>query len=329
MADNPYDRAKKMKISIVMATYNGEYYIEEQIKSIYLQTRPADEVLIFDDRSTDRTAEIVKRFIHDYKLEATWHFEVNQRNKGCILNFLDGAEQASGDVIFYSDQDDIWGVKKIELMEKGFAAHPDMKACYCLRHYIDTEGNEIPIKYAFMSNVKVKTDGFQKVSFREVIKYNKSPGLCLGIKKELIQETRAMILDHGLTHDLPIGSVAAVYDGYYVLNQKLVYYRQHGKNVSAPRIDIKGRLSGIDKQIAGRIGRYEQMVVIYNKYKLKLSEQDKMELRKAIKDTEDSIDYLKDRNLRKLFIAMFKKSPMMNRWIAVNNFLICLKEKIK
>ena len=48
-----------MKISVVMTTYNGEKYVEEQLDSIRVQTRKADEVLIFDDQSSDKTVKII------------------------------------------------------------------------------------------------------------------------------------------------------------------------------------------------------------------------------------------------------------------------------
>ena len=312
-----------MKISIVMATYNGEKYIQEQIDSIFAKTRQADEVLFFDDGSTDKTPQIVKSFIEKHNLKDTWKFEKNRENKGYILNFLDGADKATGDVIFYADQDDIWDYRKLELMEQGFLEHSDMKACYCLRHFINADGSEIPMRHAFMTNVKVRTNGFQKVSMNEAVKYNKSPGLCLAIKKGLITETRKMILENNLTHDLPIGTVAAIYNGYYVLNQKLVYYRQHGRNISAARVNLKSRMSRIDKQIDGRQGRLDQMEAIYKSYFNAISNTDRKNLLKAINSTRDSIKYLKGRKLGKLFISIFNTNPMMNNWIAVNNFMIC------
>jgi len=314
-----------MKISIVMATYNGEKYLIEQLDSLRDQTRSADEVIIRDDGSTDSTPVLIREYIQNNNLSDKWNFEVNKSNKGVILNFLDGARDATGEIIFYSDQDDRWDIHKLELMEDGFKQHPDMVACYCLRHFMDENGKEIPQKLDFMTNVKVRTDSFQKVSLTEAVRYNKSPGLCLAIKKNLIEETRDTILKNGLTHDLPIGTIAAIHDGYYVLNQKLVYYRQHSKNVSAARYNVKSRLSRIDRQIDGRVGRYEQMVAIYNMYGDQLSSRDRKNLNRAIKDTKESIENLEKRKVGKLFCSIFRHSPMMNRWIAVNNFLICLR----
>lgn len=317
-----------MKISVVMTTYNGERFINEQLESILNQTRLPNEVLIFDDQSTDKTQEIITEFIKNNNLESFWHFEVNVINKGCVRNFLDGAKRALGDIIFYADQDDIWAKNKIELMEKGFSLHPEMMACYCLRHFIDVEGKEINLKFQNMTNVRVYTKGFQKVSLEEAIRFNKSPGLCLAVRKQLIDETRDMILENSLTHDLPLGTVAAIYNGYYVLNRKLVYYRQHDKNVSSARYSIKSRLTEIDKQIEGRNVRLKQMKAIYKNYRKKLAQKDRRNLKNAILSTKESIENLRNRNICKLFLSIFNMNPMMNRWIAVNNFLISIRRKV-
>ncbi len=314
-----------MKVSVVMATFNGNKFLIEQLDSIKNQTRKPDEVLIFDDLSNDGTQELIIDYISTNHLKDSWHFEINENNKGCVRNFIEGAKRAEGDIVFYSDQDDIWDENKIEIMEKGFVEHPDMKACYCLRHYIDANNKEIKLKYQYMSNVKTRTNGFQKVSLNEVIRFNKSPGLCLAIKKELIIETSDMILNNNLTHDLPIGTVAAIYGGYYVLNQKLVYYRQHGNNISDPRYDVKSRLSRIDKQIDGRRIRLNQMEAVYTNYAVLLNDKDKKNLNRAINSTRDSIENLKNRSLLKLFLSIFDSNPMMNNWIAVNNFLVSIR----
>lgn len=317
-----------MKISVILTTYNGEKYISQQIESIYSQTRKVDEVLIYDDRSIDDTYDIINAFIKKNKLHNTWRLFKNTINKGVTLNFLDGAKEATGDIIFYSDQDDIWDERKIEMMSQGFIDHPNMCACYCLVQYIDAAGTKIPMNHRFMVNIKAKTRGFQKVSLSEVVKYNKSPGLCLAIKKTLIQETREMILANHLTHDLPIGPVAAIYDGYYVLNQRLVYYRQHGNNVSSLRYTVSSRFSDVDAQIEGRQLRLNQMRVIRRYYGDMMNSRDSKNMDAAIISTEKSIENIQSRNLLKLFMAIFNPNPMMNNWIAVNNFLICLRNKM-
>ena len=103
-----------MSISVLMCTYNGEKYIEEQLISIYEQTYKPDEVLIFDDCSTDSTVYIIRSFIKKYNLEKSWILEINEKNKGYVKNFKNGINKVKGDFIFFSDQDDVWNKNKIQ-----------------------------------------------------------------------------------------------------------------------------------------------------------------------------------------------------------------------
>lgn len=112
-----------MKISIVLSTYNGGAYIIEQLDSILNQTRKADEVLIFDDCSTDNTQQIIEQFISEHNL-TTWKFAVNHENKGWKRNFMEGIWNTLGDLVFPCDQDDIWMPKKLEQMEKIMIENP-------------------------------------------------------------------------------------------------------------------------------------------------------------------------------------------------------------
>ncbi|WP_394675218.1 glycosyltransferase family 2 protein [uncultured Chryseobacterium sp.] len=92
-----------MKISVCIATYNGEKFISEQIDSILKQIRDSDEIIVSDDRSTDRTLEIVEHF-KDSRIRVIH----NQGKKGYTPNFQNALKQADGDIIFISDQDDVW-----------------------------------------------------------------------------------------------------------------------------------------------------------------------------------------------------------------------------
>lgn len=114
-----------MKLSVVLSTYNGEAYITEQLDSIFNQTHKADEVLIFDDGSTDNTPQIIKKFILEHSLTA-WKFVVNHENKGWRRNFMEGIGSAEGDLVFPCDQDDIWKPQKLECMKKIMEENPQI-----------------------------------------------------------------------------------------------------------------------------------------------------------------------------------------------------------
>ena len=91
-----------MKLSIVLAAYNGAETICAQLESILSQTRKPDEVLIFDDCSTDDTVETVRRFAAQYDPDGAIRLIQNEKNQGWRANFMQGFWQAAGDVIFLS-----------------------------------------------------------------------------------------------------------------------------------------------------------------------------------------------------------------------------------
>ena len=80
-------------VSVVMATYNGEKYIYEQLESLKSQNYKIDEVVICDDCSTDNTKKIVLEFIRDNNL-TWWHFIQNNENYGYAKNFINAVKKS-------------------------------------------------------------------------------------------------------------------------------------------------------------------------------------------------------------------------------------------
>ena len=87
-----------MKVSLVMAVYNGEKYLIEQLDSIRKQTYPIDEVILIDDVSTDNSYELIHQYIDGYKL-INWKLIKNENNLGYRKNFKKGLEIVDGDII--------------------------------------------------------------------------------------------------------------------------------------------------------------------------------------------------------------------------------------
>ena len=133
-----------MKISLVMATYNGAKYLNEQLDSIKNQTLKLDEVIIVDDVSTDDTSYLVEKYISNHQLN--WMFIKNEKNLGYKGNFKKGLAHASGDVIFLCDQDDIWHLDKVERMVEALKNHLEIKALASSFNFVDGQGKPFSIE---------------------------------------------------------------------------------------------------------------------------------------------------------------------------------------
>lgn len=104
-----------MKISVAMCTYNGAEFLPAQLQSIITQSRPPNEIVICDDRSTDDTQTLLKKFAAESSVPISLHF--NEQNLGSIKNFERAISLCTGDVIALSDQDDVWRNDKLRMVE--------------------------------------------------------------------------------------------------------------------------------------------------------------------------------------------------------------------
>lgn len=224
------------KISVAMTTYNGEKFVEKQLLSLLNQTRKADEVIIWDDCSSDRTAEIVRSFICTHQPEG-WSFAVNESNLGYKRNFRKAIAQTSGDIVFLSDQDDFWNPEKLETMELIFRRFP--KALSLNSSFVFIDGNDevfsVPLRKGFLNHnlirrkdLTVEGDCF-KVSMGAIMNSNISPGCTMAFRKE-IKEIYLAHTKCDIVHDWELNFIAAAKDGLYYCNLPLIGYRIHSGN---------------------------------------------------------------------------------------------------
>jgi glycosyltransferase involved in cell wall biosynthesis len=123
------------KISIALCTYNGSKYLRPQLDSFISQIRQPDELIICDDRSSDRTLEIIDEFSR--KAPFTVKFFINDHNLGAIKNFEKATELCTGHLIALSDQDDVWHPRKLELCENIFENRSDIGAVFSNADVVD------------------------------------------------------------------------------------------------------------------------------------------------------------------------------------------------
>lgn len=151
------------KISVALASYNGDRFIGEQLDSILHQTCSVNEIVICDDCSSDDTVQIAREYEMKYP-EIEWYIVSNAFNLGYSHNFRKAIGLCTGDVIFLCDQDDVWAMNKVERTMDVFDRYPNAGGVLTNFISIDEKGNRIcPDKYgeniwAPLRSVKKCTD---------------------------------------------------------------------------------------------------------------------------------------------------------------------------
>src|SRR5690554_1115712 len=190
----------RKKISLVLCTYNGEEYIEELLNSIVYQTYKPDEIIVYDDYSTDNTVEILSKFMIKHS-NLNWFLYRQNENVGWKKNFHDALKKATGDIIFLCDQDDIWFEHKIEKMTTAIEKNDRIKllACsYKIRYEEDSK----------TKNQKLKNDNkIYRVKRSKDFIYPKRPGCTYAIKKEILLEF-FKVWDSTSPHDAVLWKIA-------------------------------------------------------------------------------------------------------------------------
>lgn len=206
-----------MKISIAIATYNGEKYIEEQLKSIYNQTIKPDEIIISDDNSNDNTLNIINEI---KKITNIKHIIIeNKKRIGYSLNFNRALESVKGEVIFLCDQDDFWFENKIELVLNQFKENSSIWVVMNDAMFTDESLNELRI---------TKLDEHKRYD-RKLNGYH--IGCCAAVRKELLDYCLP-IPSNKVGHDNWIIGIAEGLGKRKIINLVLQYYRRHGNNQS-------------------------------------------------------------------------------------------------
>jgi len=129
----------KHKVSIIMPVLNGERYISTALESIVAQTFKNHELIVVNDGSTDRTAEIVDSFAGKLNIKCVCH----PARKGIAVSVNDGLRTSSGDFITFLDHDDMWLPDALATQVSYLDQHPDVGMVYCDFQTIDPQGSVI------------------------------------------------------------------------------------------------------------------------------------------------------------------------------------------
>lgn len=236
-------------VSIIMAVYNGEAWLCEQIQSVIGNSFTDWKLYIYDDCSSDRTAAIVNEFAaaHPDRI----FFRVNEFNQGAALNFLNGAAAADGKYIMFCDQDDVWLPNKIiHALEK-------------IREMEKQWGQELPL--ALFSDARVVDEALEelepsfhksgrlnpcKLDLAHILMENKLLG-CTMLFNRPLKNMLTTIPDRARMHDWWIAIAAAAFGKIGYLETADILYRQHGGNAIGNQSFgkyVKKRISAISEQ---------------------------------------------------------------------------------
>lgn len=202
-----------------MATYNGERFLSEQLDSILVQLSDLDELIISDDGSTDNTIRIIQEYQKKYKQIVL----VEGPQKGYVFNFENAIKNCNNDLIFLSDQDDIWRLDKIEIVKRLFRENSKQLLLMHNADLIDQNGRSLN-KTLF--GIRSPKKGYVK---NILLSYYF--GCCMVFRKEL----KKYILPFPKTvpaHDQWISNIAERLKVTISSQETLIMYRRHDHNTA-------------------------------------------------------------------------------------------------
>ncbi|MGL6199649.1 MAG: glycosyltransferase [Lachnospiraceae bacterium] len=218
-----------MKISVILACYNGEKVIEEQLESLLWQTREIDEVMIQDDCSTDQTVKVVQSFLEKHHLEDKWSVEINVRNNGYSSNFMQAAWKSTGDVLFFCDQDDIWKADKVEVMANEMESSSYIQV-------LTTEYQGFCGNFE-LEDHKEKTQKYKlkKIAWKQKNIFLQAPGCTMCVTRSFLNKVKHLWFA-GWAHDEFVWKAALCSQELYHLEYVGIYRRFHEGNTSGKKL---------------------------------------------------------------------------------------------
>lgn len=230
------------KVAVLMATYNGEKYIKEQIDSLLCQTFEDYCIYIHDDGSDDNTLKIVR----EYEKNNTERIVIMQGESTgeAKRNFLFMLKNVTADIYMFCDQDDVWKTDKIEKAVKEINKTIGKKPVlvYTDLEYVDKNLNVIEKSY-----FSYQEKDITKNSVKDVLIKNLFVGCTLAFNKQLRDVAiNYKNIDYLQMHDWWIGLLACAMGNVIFINEQTIKYRQHDNNVTGSK--NQGRIIKILKR---------------------------------------------------------------------------------
>lgn len=267
----------KEKVDILLAAFNGERYLAEQITSLFHQSYANIHLIVRDDASTDGSEAIIEKQKQLYPQQIT--FVKAEQNQGLIQNFSSLLNSSSSNYIMLCDQDDVWFKEKIA---KSLTKMKELEAHYgkdipLLVHTdlaVVSENLE-PISHSFWKYAHLTPQNAS--SLNRLLAQNSITGCTLLINRELL-ELAIPIPKEAVMHDWWISLVAAAFGKIGMIDEATMLYRQHGNNDTGAKpygifssFARFNKLASRQKIYRNHKQRFRQAEAFYERFKAMLS----------------------------------------------------------
>ncbi len=214
-------------IDILMAVYNGERYVQEQVESILRQTYRNWRLIIQDDGSTDGTVSRLQPYVQAYP-KRVFLYQRKENSGAAHLNFYSMLPLSSARYVMFCDHDDVWMPDKIERtwqemkrLEKGRKGLP------CLVHTdLQVVGEDLSLVAPSMIQ-RQKLNPY--ASFRQIMVQNAATGCTMMVNRPLL-EMVGQPPEQSIMHDWWFALIAAAFGKIGYVDRPTILYRQHGDN---------------------------------------------------------------------------------------------------
>ncbi|OWP79421.1 glycosyl transferase [Flavobacterium oreochromis] len=314
-----------MKISVALCTYNGEKYLKEQILSILNQTKKVDEIIICDDISSDNTFSIINNFAKENP--NIFKIYKNENNLKSVKNFEKAINLCNGDIIFLSDQDDIWCNNKVEDYIKYFIEHPEINVIASNGFYID-ENSKKHEMYSIWDVPKFLKE--KKIDFNyhqlTILGRNIATGASMAFRRIIIEDILPFPTIDNFHHDEWIAMITSSKNQFSFLDKQYFYYRIHN-NQQVGGVFYKKNKS--EKQKLLDIFNFESPINSFNIYKKRIRKLiSNYKLNSELEKTNLKLSSLFKSN-KEIIIKQYQRNKrQMKKKHPIKFFLLSISDKI-
>lgn len=215
-------------ITILLATYNSERFIKEQLDSILKQTYEDWKLVIRDDMSKDKTIDVITDYINLFPTKISLLDNRNE-SKGAYLNFIELLKSVESEYYMFCDHDDVWLPNKIELSIQRMQSIDNSHLPVVVHTDMIVVDHELQqIHKSFWQYSRLLPD---HVSFKELAVCNSVNG-CTMLFNRKARDFALNHIAHATMHDMLVAQTTAAMNGIIsAIKQPTVLYRQHPNNV--------------------------------------------------------------------------------------------------